>query len=441
MLIYWQTVLIDERPNQHGLRWPPSWNPGTDYIHRVGPIMMRGWRGREYLTSDVVYADLANVISVRPTNNKSPLYGRPSHVAKRLYPLDPYNRSFAFTLTFHLHSEPNFIVEPRMQSLPSTDNLWSRPVRAEDIAHWVSKLQLVFVPRKQVYGLHEIGSVLGSHLRRATQGDVDVNLTEKFSAVGNSVLLSARMYFSSGQPGKPDLVADKPPGIPGRPFVAISNSAASFVTRRRMRTYALRTFAEISVANYLHGHLARRGDEMPDWISRRGQAALSYLSRPAPYGLSGETGRQMWLLSVSRPGAKVGQMQKLARERLADVLAPANSEQTTHRVIVMGDNYTFNAPVGAAGRYSHGVGTVGLSQAEASRLAHELVELSRYLSSRNPQDPDAAALADAAAAAQKGDLGAIDGKLKRVSRTVIGKANDLALAVAGAVIAHAIGLG
>src|SRR5262245_5617360 len=105
MMIYWQTVLVDERRDQARLRWPPSWAAGVDYVHRTGPILMRGTRGREYLTSDVVYANLANLISLIPSNRRSPLYGRLGWVTKRLYPLDPHNRTFTLAITLWISSD------------------------------------------------------------------------------------------------------------------------------------------------------------------------------------------------------------------------------------------------------------------------------------------------------------------------------------------------
>ena len=422
-----------------GLRWPPSWAAASDYVHRTGQVLMRGARGREYLTSDVVYADLGNVISLIPTNRKSPLYSRPSYAAKRLYPLDPYNRVFSLTITFQIPPNPEFRVLRHMGQLPSTNGAAGPRVAGFDIAQWVTGLKVLFRPKGQIYSLYELGSALGSHLRRATQGRAEPHSGEKFSAIGNAVLLSTRMYFM-GEPGRePDLVVDKPPGIHGRPFVAMSNSKGSSGARRRLRTYALRTFAEIDIANYIYGHLGRRDNEA-NWLNERAKIAVDYLSRPAPYGLSGEVGRRMWQLSVSRRGAKVGEMRSMACERLAPLLGPLPPRWSTDSIVVVENNYTFNGPVGAAGTNASGILMIGGSQIDATKLAQELGRLSKYLSDRDSDDSDALVLAEAARDAQHGNLAAAESKLRRVTRKALAIANELALSVAGAVIAHSIGL-
>ena len=440
MMIYWQTVLIDERPDQEGLRWPPSWAAGNDYVHRTGPVLLRGSRGREYLTSDVVYADLSNLISLVPMNKESPLDSRPSYAAKRLYPLDPNNRVFSFTITFQIPANPEFRVLRYMEKLPSSNIVDGPAVAGYDVAQWTAGLQLLFRPTGRIYPLYELGSALGSHLRRATQGSAAPHSEERFSAIGNAVLLTARMYFMGEPSRQPDLVVDKPPGIHGRPFVGMSNSSGSSGARRRLRTYALRTFAEIDVANYIYGHL-RKNDAKEDWLSERGRIAIDYLSRPTPYGLSGEAGRTMWQLSVSRRGAKVGEMRWVARHRLAPLLAPTSSDWSAgSRVVVVENNYTFNGPVGAAGTNASGILMIGGTQIDALQLARELERLSKYLSDRNSDDLDSGVLSEAAHDAQQGNLATASSRLRRVSGKALAAANDLALAVAGAVIAHSIGL-
>jgi hypothetical protein len=440
VMIYWQTVLIDERPDQQGLRWPPSWAAGADYVHRSGPVLMRGTRGREYLTSDVVYTDLANVMSLVPTNDNSPFGSRPSHVVKRLYPLDPYNRSFAFSVVLRIPSDPEFQIWRYMENLPAASEAIGCTVKAEEIAKWVTQLKILFNPRKQIYCLYEVGDALGAHLRLATQGGAKVVAGEKFSAIGNAILFSTGMCFVSEPSRGPDLVVDKPPGVRGRPFVALASSKGSFAARRRLRTYALRTFAEIDIANYLYGHFTRHHDQLPEWFNVRAAIAVDYLSRVAPYGLSGEAGRRMWQLSVSRSGAKVGPMRRLARDRLSSVLAPTNPGRSAGNIIVMGDNYTFHGPVAAAGRNAQGILTIGGSPVDATQLARELQRLSEYLQDHDADGPDARLLAEAAHEAEQGDVDAAHGKLRRISRRALKAANDLTLAVAGAVIAHAIGL-
>lgn len=399
---------------------------------------MRSSHGKEYLTSDVVYADLGRIISLIPTNKKSPLGSRPAYVAKRLYPLDPFDRVFSLTITLQLPSNPEFRVLRNMGQLPSTNGATGPRVAGFDMAQWATNLQVLFRPNGQIYSLYEFGSALGNHLRCATQGSAEPHSGEKFSAIGNAVLLSTRMYFMGELSREPDLVVDKPPGIHGRPFVAISNSNGSSGARRRLRTYALRTFAEIDVANYIYGHLGRNTEA--DWLSERARIAVDYLSRPTPYGLSGEAGRRMWQLSVSRTGAKVGQMRKIARHRLTPLLAPVSPGWSAGSIVVMENNYTFNGPVGAAGTNASGILMIGGSQIDATRLAQELERLSKYLSDRDSDDSDARVLTEAAQDAQRGNLAAADSKLRRVSRRALAAANDLALAVAGAVIAHSIGL-
>ncbi len=438
-MIHWQTVLLDERPDQAGLRWPPSWVAGNDYVHRTGPVLMRSSRGREYLTSDVVYVDLDSLISLMPANQKSPLYGRPSYVAKRLHPLDPYNRAFSLSITFQIAANPEFRVIRSLQQLPSTNGAEGPVVSGHEIAQWVSDLKVFFRPGQQICSLYELGSALGSHLRRATQGAVEPNSGEKFSAVGHAVLLSARMYFMGEPSREPDLVVDKPPGIHGRPFVAMANSNGSSAARRRLRTYALRTFAEIDVANYIYGHLSKP-DSQSNWQNRRGMIAVDYLSRSAPYGLSGEAGRKMWQLSVSRRGARIGDMRRIARDRLAPLLSPVTLGEQAGSVVIVENSYTFNGPVGAAGTNARGLLMISGSQVDASQLAQELERLSKYLSDRDPEDSDVPVLTEAAHDAREGNSAGAGSKLRRVSRQALSAANDLALAVAGAVIAHAIGV-
>lgn len=438
-MIHWQTVLLDERPDQVGLRWPPSWTAGNDYVHRTGPVLMRSSRGREYLTSDVVYVDLDSLVSLIPANQKSPLYGRPSYVVKRLHPLDPHNRAFSLSITFQIRANPEFRVIRSPRQLPSSNGTEGPVASGYGIAQWVSDLKILFRPGQQICSLYELGSVLGSHLRRATQGAVEPNSGEKFSAVGHAVLLSARMYYMGEPSREPDLVVDKPPGIHGRPFVAMANSNGSSVARRRLRTYVLRTFAEIDVANYIYGHLSKH-DSQSNWQTRRGMIAVNYLSRSAPYGISGEVGRRMWQLSVSRRGARVGEMRRIARDRLTPLLAPVTSDGQAGSVVVVENNYTFNGPVGAAGTNAMGLLMISGSQVDASQLAQELERLSKYLSDRDPEDSDAPVLTEAAHDAQAGNSAGAVSKLRRVSRRALSAANDLALAVAGAVIAHAIGM-
>jgi hypothetical protein len=411
---------------------------------------MRSPRGREYLTSDVVYVDLDSLISLIPANQKSPLHGRPSYVAKRLHPLDPHNRAFSLSITFRIRANPEFRVIRSPQHLPSTNGAEGPVVSGYEIAQWISGLKILFRPGQQICSLYELGSVLGSHLRRATQGAVEHNSGEKFSAVGHAVLLSARMYYMEEPSRQPDLVVDKPPGIHGRPFVAMANSNGSSVARRRLRTYALRTFAEIDVANYIYGHLSQH-DSQGNWQSRRGMIAVDYLSRSAPYGISGEAGRKMWQLSVSRRGARVGEMRRIARDRLTPLLTPVASGEQAGSVVIMENSFTFNGPVGAAGTFNGPVGAAGTnvggpliisgSHVDASQLTQELERLSRYLSDRDPEDSDVPVLAEAAHEAREGNSAGAGSKLRRVSRRALSAANDLALAVAGAVIAHAIGVG
>jgi Tfp pilus assembly protein PilF len=116
-------------------------------------------------------------------------------------------------------------------------------------------------------------------------------------------------------------------------------------------------------------------------------------------------------------------------------------EQAGSVVVVENNNYTFNGPVGAAGTNARGLLIIGGSQVDASQLAQELERLSKYLSDRDPEDSDASALAEAARDAREGNSAGADSKLRRVSRRALSAANDLALAVAGAVIAHSIGVG
>lgn len=167
------------------------------------------------------------------------------------------------------------------------------------------RIEGIFNPKCQFVPLYALGDLIGSHLRRVTQGSAEAAFGDKFSAIGNAILLATTMYFMAEPSRGPDLVVDKPPSIRGRPFVALANSKGSSANRRRLRTYALRTFAEIHIANYLYGHYRDREPELPEWVKTRAEIAVEYLSRLAPYGLSGEAGRRMWQLSVSRSGAKV----------------------------------------------------------------------------------------------------------------------------------------
>jgi hypothetical protein len=60
---------------------------------------------------------------------------------------------------------------------------------------------------------------------------------------------------------------------------------------------------------------------------------------------------------------------------------------------------------------------------------------------RDTGDSDGHVLAAAAQEAEHGDLVPADNRLKRISQKALTAANDFALAVAGAVIAHSIGVG
>jgi len=440
MLIYWQTVLIDERTDRNGLRWPPSWAAGKDYIHRTGPVLMRSPHGQEYLTTDVVYADLENIMSIAPTNKSSPLHSRPSHIAKRLYPLDPHNRSFSFTVTFQIPALPEFLIQSKMKHLPQASNSTGLNVAAEDIAMWVADLQVVFRPQGQTFPLYKLGEALGSHLRQATLGNTRPAVGEGLTAVGNSILLSAKLSHYEKGPGSPDLVVDRPPGVHGRPFIAICNTNGSSTARRRLRTYSLRTFAEIEIADYLYGHFKSPKIDEPGWLNQRARISVDYLSRSSPYGLSGEEGRKMWQLTVSRPGITTSMMRRLAHHRLSTLLPPVDPAWPTGSIVIMENNYTFNGPVGAAGTNAHGILVVGGSQINAAQLAKELQQLSSYLLSHDSEDLDGQALAAAAQEAEHGDLVAADSRLRRISQKALTAANDLALAVAGAVIAHSIGM-
>ena len=401
---------------------------------------MRSPRGQEYLTTDVVYADLKKIVSIAPTNESSPLRSRPSHIAKRLYPLDPYNRAFSLTVTFQIPAIPEFLIRSRMNRLPQASNSVGPNVPAEDIAMWVADLQVAFRPQGQTFSLYKIGDAVGSYLRQVTQGNAKAAVGEGFTAVGNSILLSAKLSPYERGPDRPDLVVDKPPGVHGRPFVAICNSDGSSTARRRLRTYSLRTFAEIEIADYLYGHFKSPRIGEPGWLNERARISVDYLSRPSPYGLSGEEGRKMWQLTISRPGTTASMMRRLAHHRLSSLLPPVDPAWPTGSIVIMENSYTFNGPVGAAGTNARGILMVGGSQINAMQLAKELQQLSSYLLSHDSEDLDGQVLAAAAREAERGDLVEADSRLRRISQKALKAANDLALAVAGAVIAHSIGM-
>jgi hypothetical protein len=423
-MIFWQTVLVDERVDRRGLRWPPAWVAGRDYLHRAGPVRLRGSRGREYITSDAVYADLANLLSVAPKNRESPLTGRPSQVVKRLHPLDTNNRTFALTVGFRIKADPRYLFVSTTDELPTVVAAFGR---------WTSELNVGLAPTGQTYPMSDLGAAVGAHIADATQGRAARRPGERVVPVGNAVFLATKMRWFGDSQHTPELVLDKPPGIRGQPFLALASSEGPPVTRRRLRTYALRTLAEVDIAHYLARRLATEGADHAPWIDSRAQAVTDFLSRPAPYGYSGEQLRRIWQTSISRHGFKAGAMRRLAVERLSSLMVSSKPDSSAANVFVMSDNYTFNAPVGAAGRGARG--TVNINA-----LARELQELSVRLRERDADDADATVIAEAAQDVEQGNGDSAEGKLRRLSRRTLTTARDLTLGVASAAIAHALGV-
>lgn len=431
-MIFWQTVLIDERVDRRELRWPPAWVAGRDYLHRAGPVRLRGSRGREYIASDVVYADLANLLSVAPKNRESPLRGRPSQVVKRLHPLDTDNRTFALTVAFRIKADPRLFLFAQEDEPPRI---------AEAFGRWVSALKVTLGPTGQTHPLHDLGAAVGTHVGHATQGRATPRPGERVSSVGNAMFLTAKIHWFGFGERTPEVVLDKPPGVRGGPFIATATSNGSAVARRRLRTYVLRTLAEVDIANHLAGRLAAQGTEHASWIDSRARTAIDFLSRPAPYGYSGEHLRRIWQISISRQGVKVGAVRRIAAERLSSLLASSTPERSGDNILIVSDNYTFNGPVGAAGRHAQGIININGTNVDHSALVRELNELSDLLRQRDADDTDAVVVAEAAQDLQEGKTDSAEGKLRRLSRRTLSVARDLALGVAAAAIAHSTGMG
>ncbi|MEU8816731.1 hypothetical protein [Actinoplanes sp. NPDC048796] len=431
MMLFWQSVLIDERADRRGLRWPPAWVAGRDYLHRCGPVRLRASRGRDYLSSDVVYADLANMLSVAPRNRESPLKGRPAQVVKRLHPLDADNRTFALTVAFRLHADPWLAFSPTNEP----------PWVMQAYGRWAAGLKITLNPTGQTHHLHELGAAVGTHVGQATRGTAKPRPGERISPAGNAMFLSARIdWFGFGE-RTPEVVLDKPPEVRGRPFIALTEARGTAAARRRLRTYVLRTLAEVDIANHLAGRLAAQPADSPAWMESRARGALDFLSRPAPYGFPADRQRRIWQMSISRHGVKAGAMRRLAVERLSSLLASSAPERSGAKFVFMSDNYTFNGPVGAAGRHAQGVVNVNGTTVDHSALVRELTTLSDLLRRRDVDDADAAVVADAAQDLQEGRTGSAEGKLRRLSRHTLSVAKELALGVAVAAITHSTGLG
>jgi hypothetical protein len=443
-MLYWQTVLVDTRLQGSGRRWPPAWRPERDFIHLTGPVRSRGHRGSSYLTNDVVYADLGRTLSLRPSNLASPLGPRASSVIKRLYPLDSTNRAFVLSIVFSLASFEGFDIESiKPKGLPYATMLGSDgwgEVSAESIASWCSDLTFNMRSDKEPVALALLGTKLAEHLTAVTAIASEAE-QGKIRPVGNALYLQSDLRFEPNYRTRPDLIIDRPPSIKGRPFVAIAALQAPRSLERRLRIFTLRTFAEVDLANYLNGVFGRDDDEAPPWTRNRGLAALEYLERDSPYAFSGDVTRRVWQLSVARPGAGLGTVKKLARDRLAEHLRVNRSGYSNDNIIVMGDIYHVGQ-AGAVGPNARSgdvnfYGTV----INMTQLKAELEYLESQIESHSPTDPDLSDVRAAIAAASGDDQAVLESRLKRLSKRVISLVTDLGLAVAGAAIARAAGIG
>jgi hypothetical protein len=448
-MVYWQSVLLDVRTDRAGLRWPGSWQPGRDYLHRTGPVGQRHRRGVEYLTNDTVYVDMTKMITFRPENRQSPMGGRPCNVVKRLYPLDPQNRAFALSIAFRLAGvAPEFVVDSRKPTrspdaivplyFPDSDEVLELKCSASYFGQWCADLNMRVRGVNELVPLRDVGERIAGHLTAVTGGTRD---GQGVRVIGHSLYLRASLIGESGV-ADPDLVVDQPPEVAGRPFVAVAGRQSPASLERRLRTFALRTFAEVQMANYLYGVLGRDAEQMGGWIGSRAATAVEYLSRPTPHGYDGEIARKVWQLSVSRRGQSFGRLKATARDRLATMIGPRTNQDSPGNVTFVtqnfGDSYNVGQ-AGAVGPNSQGnLVNVGGTRFDLGKLGAELTQLSQSLRAEHPDDADI--LEEAAQDAANGDAQAVEGKLKRLSRRVAQFALDLGLAIAGAAIAHAGGL-
>src|SRR5712691_479997 len=444
MMCYWQTVLIDARPQKAIRRWPSAWRPEHDFIHLTGPVRSRSRSGSSYLTNDVVYADLRRTFSLCPNNPSSPLGPRASSVVKRLYPLDSANRAFALSIIFRLAWFEGFDVESiKPAYLPSAsiaDGEGWRQVSGESVAAWCSALRFSMRPDKESVTLAQLGGKIAEHLTAAT-GMPGESGQGRIQAIGNALYLQSDLYFSPSYRTRPDLMIDRPRSVKGRPFTAIAAIQSPRSLERRLRLFTLRTFAEVDIANYLTSVYGQRDSQLPLWAKVRGLAALEYLERDSLYALSGDVARRVWHLSVARPGAGLGTAKKLAHDRLAEQLRDSHSGYSSDNMLVKGDNYNVGQ-AGAVGPNARSAdvnfhGTI----INTTQLKVELEYLESQIERRNPTDRDLADVRAAIDAVGEEDQAELEGRLKRLSKSVMAMVSDLGLAVAGAAIARAVGIG
>jgi len=448
-MIFWQTVLVDEREDRSSLRWPRSWQPNRDYLHRTGPIRQRSLRGSEYLTNDVAYVDLARLISLSPANPPSPVGGRPANVVKRLYPLDPQNRTFALSIVLDLRRVfPFFEIESvKPTQLPEAEiDGWTSDwfdyrdetqiVSGADIARWCGELAMRLRGHDDVVRLSGLGDVLATHLAEATSRGVRADEGNgNVRAIGHAAYVQTTLNFGPSYSHTPDLIIDQPPDLPGRPLVGMAHLNSPASLERRLRTYALRTFAEVEIGMYLLAIESESGSR--PWTVARADAALAFLSRESPHAQDGEVGRRIWQMSVRRAGASFGGLKSTTRDRLQRALTVSASPYSAGNVVVMGDVYNV-AQAGAVGKAAQGT-IVNLSGSSVD-LAQLYAELLLVRNQLEPDDDDVPILTEAIAAAKKKDAVAVEGKLKRLSKRSASIAKDLGVAVAAAAITQATGL-
>lgn len=442
VMVFWQTVLLDEREDRSTLRWPWAWLPNHDYLHRTGPIRQRSLRGREFLSSDVAFVDLARLISLRTDNPPPPTGGSPGPIVKRLYPLDPHSRTLAMSIAMNLPGFNSFFeidtvkpnrLPPAVIWRPSEHSLFE--VDTIDLVRWCSDLSMRVRGMAEAVPLTRLGSLVARHLEEVTGGES----TGSVIPVGHAVYIQtnyrnvAMRAVHAPDAHAPDLIVDQPPELVGTPFVGLANRTRPSNRERRLRTYTLRTFAEVQIGTTL---LPKLGDGTQPWARQCCEDSLAFLSRDAPYAQNGEMGRRVWQMSVRRTNSTFGAVKTLTRERLEGALARSSDTYSTGNVVVMGDVYNVGQ-AGAVGRKSRGeIVNLGGSMVDLRQLQAEL-ELVR---THTDDDDDVRVLTKAILAARAEDAPAVGHWLKKLSQRSLAIARDLGVAVAAAAITSATGL-
>jgi hypothetical protein len=442
VLVFWQSVLADARPEGTPRHWPAGWRPARDFVRGAGPVQARAKAGSDYLTSETAFADLSNTVAFEPDNVNSPLGTRPTGLSKRLYPLDSMNRTFALSVAFRVsagHCGPLRIESVRPATLPAIP--LSRGgedgcIPAHEFVTWVASLR--FRLRGQPSTLSALASVVAAHLADHTSSD---GSPAGLTVLGHALYVQHALQFVPEPDAGPGLIVEQVGSIPGRPYIMIADDHVSGGLQRSARVFMLRTVAEIEIANWLTT-LEYGGARLDRWARERQKDALRFLQRKNPHGYSGAVARRLWYLSVLGNGERFGQAKKLAQSRLADRLASYRPEAFPDRsVFIMGDTYNIRHAE-AVGPGAHVTNTVlnllGLT-VDGDRLASELRLLQGVLY-RHGRPEEARALEGVITATQAADAQLLESRLKRVSRIALQAARDLGVDLAAAVIERVTGL-